>query len=54
MKTQFFSENLKERDHLGHLGIEETTTLKWFLKQQGVKTWTRIIWSRTRTNEKLL
>jgi hypothetical protein len=36
MHTEFWSHNLKENDHLGDLGIDVRTVLKWILKKRSV------------------
>jgi hypothetical protein len=33
MSTKFWSENRKERDHLGDLAIDGRITLKWILRK---------------------
>jgi hypothetical protein len=47
MRTKFWSENLKERDHLEDLGeVDRRITLEWILKLWFGKLWTAIIWIR--------
>jgi hypothetical protein len=45
---------LKERDHLGDLGIEWRIILKWILNEQDGRTWTAFMWLRTGANFGLL
>jgi hypothetical protein len=33
MHIKYWSENLKGRDHLGHLAVLEMVNLKWILKK---------------------
>jgi hypothetical protein len=35
MRTEFWSENLKARDHLKSLSIDERTILEWILDKWG-------------------
>jgi hypothetical protein len=42
MHTGVYCENLKERDHLEDLGVDEDL-LKWTLKKQGESVWTGFI-----------
>jgi hypothetical protein len=44
MRTKFWSENLKGRDHLEDLGVDDTTILKWILEKSGGKMWIGFIW----------
>jgi len=44
MHTKCQSENLKERDHLRDILIDDRIILKWILKKQVVKMWTGLNW----------
>jgi hypothetical protein len=50
MHTKFQSENRKERDHLGGLGIHGRIILKWILKKQNVRMRTRVHLIEVRTS----
>jgi len=41
--------NLKDRDSLPELGLEEMITLKWTLKKQDTMAWNGSIWLRIGT-----
>jgi hypothetical protein len=41
---EVWSENRKEKDHLGDMGIDG----KWILRQWGKMMWTEFMWLRTR------
>jgi hypothetical protein len=45
-----FSENLKDRSHLGN----GRTLLKWILKEYSVRVWGGYIWLRIESRDKLL
>jgi len=40
MRTDFWLENPKERDHSEDLGENMKTVLEWILEKQGEKLWT--------------
>lgn len=42
-RTQFWFDNLAERDYLGYVGVAEIIILKWMLKEYDVSTWTGFI-----------
>jgi hypothetical protein len=44
--TKFWSENLKERDHLEALDIDRSILLEWIIGKYGGKLWIRLIWLR--------
>jgi hypothetical protein len=54
MHTVFWLENLKGRDHLEDLGTDGSIILEQILGKQGGKVWTRCIWLRTGTSDRLL
>jgi hypothetical protein len=54
MDTKFKSENLKGRDHLGDLGVDERIILEWVLKNWVMRMWTEFIWLRTEARGRLL
>jgi len=39
VNTRFHSENLREKDNLGDLGLDDEVILRSILKRQGVKAW---------------
>jgi hypothetical protein len=43
-------ENIKRRDHLGDLGVDERIIFKWILEKDGVRMWIEFIWLRIGTN----
>jgi hypothetical protein len=49
MHTKYWMENLKGRDHLEALGIDERIKLKWILAKYGGKVWSGCIWLRIGT-----
>jgi hypothetical protein len=53
-RHKLWSGNLKGRDHLGDLCIDEMITLKWILKNQVLKMWTGFKWNRIESNSRLL
>jgi hypothetical protein len=54
MRTKFWSENIKGRDHSENLGVDERITLNWILGEQGGKEWTTFIWLRIGTSGDIL
>jgi hypothetical protein len=38
------SQNLKEGDSSGYLGVDGKIILKWILKTQDMRVWTRLTW----------
>jgi hypothetical protein len=50
MHTILVSENLKGRDHLEDLGVDEKITSEWILGKQDGKVWTGLIWLRRGTS----
>jgi len=47
-------ENLKGRDHLEDLGIDERIITEWILGKQGKKLWTGFIWLKIGNSGELL
>jgi hypothetical protein len=47
MRTKFWLESLKERNHSEDLGTDERIVLQWILEKQGWKVWTGFIQLRT-------
>jgi hypothetical protein len=43
IRTQFWSENLKGRDHLEDVGVDGRIILKWILRKWDVTVWTGCI-----------
>jgi hypothetical protein len=43
MHTQFWSENLKGRDHFEDLDVDGRIVLEWILGKWAEKVWTRFI-----------
>lgn len=43
MHTEFWSENVKDRDNLGDRVIVKRIIFKWVLKKQDVRMWTAFI-----------
>jgi hypothetical protein len=54
MHTKFFLENLKVRDHLEDLRVDEGIILKLILQKETVKIWGRINWLRIGSSGGLL
>jgi hypothetical protein len=50
MRTGIYWGNLRERDHLEHLYIEEIIILKQIFKKRDAEAWTSFIWLRIRRN----
>jgi len=46
----FGGEELRERDHLGDLGVDVRIILKWISKKVDGLAWTGLIWLRIGTN----
>jgi len=44
--TGFWSENLKNRDHLENPCVDEKILLKWIFRKWDVGAWTGLIWLR--------
>jgi hypothetical protein len=45
----FWWGDLREEDHLGNLGIDEITILKWIFKKRNGEAWTTLLWHRIET-----
>jgi len=54
MRTNFWSENLKGRDHSEVLSVDRKIISEWILEKSGGKMWTGCIWPMTGTNGRLL
>jgi len=54
MHFKFWSENLKGRDNLKDISVDEMTELKWFLKKQHTRLLIGFIWLRIGTSGGLL
>ena len=54
MHTDFWLGNLRERDHLEHLGIDGGIILKWILKKYYGRIQTGYMWHGTETSGGLL
>jgi hypothetical protein len=50
MHTKFWSEYLKERDHLEDIGVDGRIILKWVLEKRCVMMWTGFIWLSVGSN----
>jgi hypothetical protein len=46
--TEFWWENLRERDHVGDPDVDERIILRWIFRKWDVKVWTGSIWLRWR------
>ena len=47
--TGFWWGNLRERDHLGHAGVDGRIILRWIFRKWGMGAWTGSIWLRIGT-----
>jgi len=47
--TGFWWGNLRERDHLGNLGVDGRIILRWIFREWDVVTWTGSSWLRIGT-----
>jgi hypothetical protein len=47
--TGFWWGNLRYRDHLGDLGVDERITLRWIFRKWNVVSWTGLSWLRIGT-----
>jgi hypothetical protein len=54
MRTKFWQEDLKERDHSEDQGVGSRIILKWILGKSGLGMWTGSIWLRIETGSWLL
>jgi len=54
MRTKFWSENLKGRNHLENLDVDGKIILKRILGKVCEKVWTRCFWLRTWTSGQFL
>jgi len=52
--TGFWWGNLRERDHLGDLGVDGRIILRWILRKWDVGVWTGSSWLRVGTGGGLL
>jgi len=46
MRTKFWLEILKGRDHSKDLGVDGKIIVKWSLGMNGMKLWTVFVWLR--------
>jgi hypothetical protein len=49
-----FGGNLRERDHLGDLGVDGMIILRWIFRKWVVGAWTGLIWLRIGTGGRRL
>jgi hypothetical protein len=54
MRTEFWSENLRGRDHSEDTGVIKKIILEWMFEKLGEKVWTGFIWIRIETSGALL
>jgi hypothetical protein len=54
MHTEFWWENLKQRDHYEDLDIDRRVILKWSLRAKDRMVWTSYMWLRTQTSGRLM
>jgi hypothetical protein len=54
MHTQFWSENLKARDHSEDLDLDGKIMFEWILGKQGGKVLTECLWLWIETSGRLL
>jgi hypothetical protein len=54
MSTQFMSDNLKGREHLGDLSIDRISALKWISRTLGMAEYNEFVWFIIRTGLKYL
>ena len=52
--TGYWWGNLRERDHLGGLGVDGRIILKWIFRKWDVAVWTGLMWLRIGTGGGLL
>jgi hypothetical protein len=44
MRTKFWLESLRDRDHSEDLNVDARTILKWILEKQGWRAWIGFVW----------
>jgi len=54
MHSRLWWGDLRERDHLEHLGLDVRMILKWIFKKWNGEAWTGWIWLRVETDSGLL